>query len=78
MLFVLRCVCSFAPAFLRYGSAGVGLMVAFLIIMGITLLNLLIAFLTAAHGDVQKTAKAKVRHRLPDLSIDEVADLLVG
>ncbi|CAM9495479.1 unnamed protein product, partial [Sphacelaria rigidula] len=53
-------------ASVRYGSAGVGLMVAFLVIMVLTLLNLLIAFLTAAHGDIQKTAKAKVRCRLAD------------
>lgn len=37
-------------------------MVAFLTIMGVMLLNLLIAFLTAAHSDVQKHAQAKVRH----------------
>lgn len=36
-------------------------MVAFLTIMGIMLLNLLIAFLSGAHSDVKKLAKAKVR-----------------
>lgn len=44
----------------RYGPAGVGLMVAFLTVMGIVLLNLLIAFLTGAHSETRKLAKAKV------------------
>eukprot|EP00903_Cladosiphon_okamuranus_P009603 g9141.t1 len=43
----------------RYGPAGVGLMVAFLTVMGIVLLNLLIAFLTGAHSETRKLAKAK-------------------
>lgn len=35
-------------------------MVAFLTVMGIVLLNLLIAFLTGAHSETRKLAKAKV------------------
>lgn len=35
-------------------------MVAFLTVMGIVLLNLLIAFLTGAHSEVRSQAKAKV------------------
>lgn len=53
-------MCVRVRVYYRYGAAGVGLMVAFLTIMVITLLNLLIAFLTAAHSDVQKNAQAKV------------------
>lgn len=37
-------------------------MVAFLTIMSVALLNLLVAFLTVAHSDVQKHAQAKVRY----------------
>lgn len=35
-------------------------MVAFLTVMGIVLLNLLIAFLTGAHTETRNMAKAKV------------------
>lgn len=35
-------------------------MVAFLTVMGIVLLNLLIAFLTGAHSETRMLAKAKV------------------
>ncbi|CAM9514524.1 unnamed protein product [Pylaiella littoralis] len=43
----------------RYGPAGVGLMVAFLVVVVLVLLNLLIAFLTGAHTEIRKEAKAK-------------------
>lgn len=39
-------------------------MVAFLVVMGIMILNLLIAFLTGAHTRVQQHAKAKVSRYL--------------
>lgn len=43
-------------------------MVAFLTVMGVVLLNLLIAFLTGAHSEVQKLARAKVGDGLGSLT----------